>query len=190
MIDPIGNHVWFPSYSDTLISLKEWLEHEINILESFLTDFLFQNEGKLQQERDELRKMITDLENELLGARQDSEEKALELEQLHADCMLLEDQLVLKEEASREPAYSNGSDGALNEEIENLQAKLAAQEHMYQSETVELRDELEELREAMIRTHEENIEHRVRLAEKDQIIQFVMFSPVPPLDITEGASGC
>ena len=35
---------------------------------------------------------------ELLTARQEGEEKAMELEHVHADCMLLEDQLLLKDQ--------------------------------------------------------------------------------------------
>ena len=46
---------------------------------------------------------------ELLTARQDSEEKSVELEHVHADCMLLEDQLLLKNEVTTTAGRLHGS---------------------------------------------------------------------------------
>ncbi|KAL5251547.1 hypothetical protein ACHWQZ_G017051 [Mnemiopsis leidyi] len=127
-----------------------------------------QEDPKLAEENEELQKLITKLESELLTARQESEEKAMELEHVHADCMLLEDQLLLKDQALKE---CEEKEPGMNEDIEALQAQLAAQEHLFQTENDDLKKELEDVREVMIKTHEENIGHRLTLAEKDDVIK-------------------
>ncbi|XP_063687919.1 putative uncharacterized protein MYH16 isoform X3 [Bolinopsis microptera] len=148
---------------------------ELLIKASSVVDSLSSNQGnqqkedpRLAEENEELQKLINNLENELLTARQDSEEKSVELEHVHADCMLLEDQLLLKNEALQEKE-EKGAD--VNEDLEALQAQLAAQEHLYQTETDDMKKELEDVREVMIKTHEENIGHRLTLAEKEESIK-------------------
>ena len=104
---------------------------------------------------------------ELLKSRQDAEEQASEVDHLHAECMLLQDQVHLKDMdlKERQVALNTTSDN------DSLQAQLAAQEHLYRTDTEELKRELEELRGVMIKTHEENVGHRLALAEKDDIIR-------------------
>lgn len=147
---------------------KELLIKASSLVDSLSTNQgVSQDEAALAEENNELQKLISNLEQELLKSRQDAEEQASEVDHLHAECMLLQDQVHLKDMdlKERQVALNTTSDN------DSLQAQLAAQEHLYRTDTEELKRELEELRGVMIKTHEENVGHRLALAEKDDIIR-------------------
>jgi len=113
--------------------------------------------------------MISSLEKELTRAREEIESQAMELEQVHTDCLLLEDQLRQRDEEQCNRDQENDVDG--REENLTLQAKLDAQEHIHQSDIDTLQDELETMREDMLKYQDENVHNRLVLAEKEDKIK-------------------